>query len=339
MSAVATTTDRRAADAAKVHRSLFGYLGTKAVLAAVELGVFDALEQAPGTAEEVGARVGLAERPARVLLLALLGEQLVQCENGRYRNDPAASAYLVSGKPDYIGALAAHQNAHFAKFARLTESLRDNRPLETPKDYYLTKAFGSYNQDWAERLASVTIATHSLMGDLSAHAPLAGHRHLVDLGCGSCVYSIEFARANPDLRITAVDNGPVADIGRRAVAEAGLSDRVTVQPGDIFNDSFPECDAVLLSNVMQGFERERARKLIKHIGGWLPEGGELLIHTHLPTSSRFTYEFGLILMVNNPEGGEPHDEAITRGWLAGAGFKEVSVEQVSEIFTLVRARK
>ena len=319
-----------------------GYLGTKALLAGVELGVFDALEQGPGTAEDIAARTRLPERSTRALLTALEGERLVHSEAGVYRNDSAASTFLVSSSSDNVISLVEHQNAHFAKFVRLTESLRENRPLQVPDDYYLNKPFGSDRSgytDWADRLVRVMSTSNKLFGRLGPKVPLDGHRHLVDLGCGPCMYTIDFATAHPHLRFTAVDNGPVAERGRRNVEAAGLGDRVDVRAGDIFNDAFPECDCALLSNTLQGFGREKARRLIHHIGSWLPKGGELLVHGHLPLEAPFTYQFGLILMVNNSEGGEPHSEELMRTWFAEAGFTRVDIVPVASIFTLARARK
>ena len=55
----------------------FSAIYMKALFSALELGVFNALEEQPATAEELGQRLGLAPRPSRLLLLALLGEGIV----------------------------------------------------------------------------------------------------------------------------------------------------------------------------------------------------------------------------------------------------------------------
>ena len=79
-----------------------------------------------------------------------------------------------------------------------------------------------------------------------------------------------------------------------------------MRPANIFKDAFADCDVALLSHVIQGFERDRARELINHIYGWLPSGAELLLHTHLPERAQtpFPFLFGLILQINNTQGGE-----------------------------------
>lgn len=325
-------------DAVRIHRVMFGYLSSRALFSALELGVFDALEQRPATAEELGERLRLAPRPSRLLLLALQGEGIVDRVGDVYHNSPAASRYLVSSSGDYMGALAEHQAAHFAKFSHLTRALKDNAPvkMEVQGDH---PAFGG-----PERFARVTRTAALMMmaSGLAKRAPLGGNRHLVDLGCGSGVYSIALATEHPGLRITAVDRPSVSELAREEVAKAGLSDRIEVVSADIFEATFGEGDVAMLSNVAEGFEPRRARALIEHVYRWLPDGGELLFHSHMweHAGTPFPYTVGLILVVNNGMGGEPYGEAATRQWLQEAGFSVVEpAVPVSPISALIRAVK
>lgn len=320
----------------RLHSIMFGYLSSKALFSALELGVFDALEKQPATAEELAGRLGIPQRPARVLLTALLGDWLVERDGtGTFTNAAVASRHLVSGAPDFLGALAAHQDGHFDRFRGLTESLRTDAPIGTGPGEH--PAFGG-----PEKFAAVTRAASLMMaGGLVAGTPLKGHRHLADLGCGSGTYTIALAKANPELRITAVDRPSVCELARRNIEAAGLSDRVTVQPGDIFADTFPDADVALLSNVVEGFAPERAQALLKHVHGWLPADGELLLHAHMWEHGQtpFPYLIGLILLVNNTMGGEPYGAEVTRQWLSDVGFSDVSISPVSPISAVARARK
>lgn len=326
-------------DAVRLHRLMTGYLASKALFSAIELGVFDVLEKGPMTAEELGEQIGLAGRPARTLLLALLGEKLVHREDDIYRNEPIASAFLVSTSPQYMGALFAHQGTHYEKLAQLTDSLKQDKPVRTGDNY--SGAFGD-DKAWARRWAEITRASSLLMAEnLAGRVDTAGRQHLVDLGCASCAYSIALAKAHPGLRITAVDQPAVAEVAAEFVAAEGLSEQVTVRPSNIFADTFPDCDTALLSHVIQGFERDRARGLINHVYQWLPPGGRLLLHTHLPEQAEttFPYLFGLILQINNTQGGEAHGQELTCQWLREAGFKDLKITAVSPISALISAIK
>jgi len=324
----------------RLHRLMTGYLSSKALFTAVSLNVFDVLAAGDATAEEVAGKLGLPPRSARVLLLALQGEGLVVRLGDRYHNAPVATEFLVSTSPRYMGALARHQDAHYAKLVQLEEALRTGAPVQLGQQY--TGEFNAGPQAWARRWAEVFRASSQLMAeDLAAAVDLTGRRRLVDLGCASCAYSMALARANPTLAVTAVDQPAVAEVAAEFVAEAGLADAVAVRPGNIFTDRFDDCDVALLSHVIQGFDRERARALLAHVYDWLPEGGLLVLHSHLPERAGlpFPYQFGLILLINNTQGGEPHDQALTEEWLRDIGFRQVRVRDVSPISAVVEATK
>ncbi len=331
-------------DLVHLHRLVTSFISSQAIFAGLELGVFDALAERPGTAEEVARRLGLGERAARALLLALLGDHVLARESERYANTPLASTFLVRTSPSFYGAFTSHQSSHFEKFSKLTEALRNNGPLAAHP--VVPGKDGKPPQGPPEavvRLWARASDASAMMqaDDLAAKARLKDRRHLADLGCGGGAYSVALALANPHLRITAVEQPALGAIAEERFAAAGLSDRIRVRPADIFADEFPECDAALLSHVLDGYSRERCQALIGHIHSWLPEGGELLLHAHFPSRSTvpFPYQLGLILVVNNPHGGEVHDEALTCRWLEEAGFTLTEVTAASPISSLVRATR
>ncbi|MBK3639037.1 SAM-dependent methyltransferase, partial [Streptomyces sp. MBT97] len=82
-----------------VMRLINGYWNTGVIGAAATHRVFTHLENGAGTAEEIAALAEISERGAQSLLDGLVSVELVALEDGRYRNTPAASAFLVEGKP------------------------------------------------------------------------------------------------------------------------------------------------------------------------------------------------------------------------------------------------
>lgn len=323
---------------AALHRLMTAYLSSKAVFSALELKVFDALDDGPRTAEQLAPMLQLAERPMRMLLMALDGLKLVRNGTGGYQNKRIASTFLVSTSAQYLGAFAAHQDAHFAKFSRIIEAFRTNRPVAVEEDNSSAPdSTDARARKWAE---AFYVSAQMQNEQLAAKAPVAGRRRLADLGCGSAAYSIALARANPDLAITAIDQAPVIKFAAEYVAAAGLTEQIATRPGNIFTESFPGCDVALLSHVLDGYGAEKASSLIAHVYEWLPEGGDLLLHGHFPARGKtaFPYTMGLILLANTP-GGEVHDEATARGWLEQAGFRDVRSKQVSSISGLIYGRK
>jgi precorrin-6B methylase 2 len=331
-------------DSSRVHGILTAYLQSKAVFTALDLGVFENLEQRPHTIGELAGLLGLQHRPTRALLVALTGLDLVRREGDSYSNTPEASRYLVAGRPEFMGGFAEHQDKHFGHFDKLIEAVRENASLNQrvlKQGYRDQGAAAGEGREGTARLIQAMRVSSRLQADrLAEVAPLEGTESIIDLGCGSGDYSIALARHNPGLRVTSLDYPAVCDLVRTNVKEAGVGDQVTVQPADIMNDSWPETGTVLLSHVLDGYGPERAAHLIKRIHAHLPEGGRLLVHAHMPSlaTGLFPYMFGLILLVNTEE-GEVRDSEDILGWVREAGFRSVETSNVSLLSGLVVATK
>ncbi len=320
------------------------YLQSKAVFVAVEIGLFDALEKNSHTIEELAAELGIERRPTRALLFALHGLRLVSRDGVRYQNSEESSRFLVTGKPEYMGGFAKHQDSHFGHFTKLTDALRTNTSLtkRVLKEGYSNQgAAAGEGRDGTDRLIQAMRVSSRLQADLLADTiPLSGVSRLLDLGCGSGDYSVAVARKYPDIRITAMDYPAVCELAGRNVAQAGVGDIVDVRPNDIFRDPWPECDAILLSHVLDGYGPAQAAKIIRKIYSALPTGGKLLVHGHMPSLATgvFPYLFGLILLGNTAE-GEVRDVEDIVGWVHDAGFRDIQTCTVSLLSGLLTAYK
>lgn len=329
----------------RLHQLITSYLGAKAVFSALELGVFEALAERPDTIEGLAERLGLEARPTRILLKALYGLHLVEQEGGVFRNSTETDRYLVRRSPTNMVDLALHQNRHFNHFAQFTEALRENRSItgRVKKDTYANQGAGAgEGLEEARRFARAAHGSAVLQAELLvARYPLSGPLRVADLGCGSCAYSIAYAKTNPELRVIAVDFPPICEVAREYAEQAGVADRFEFRPGDMFQDALPaDCDVVLLSHVLDGYAEARARTLLQRIGQCVRPGTKLLIHSHLPSRTKVAYPYllNLILFANTDE-GEVHDEPEISSWLADAGFQEIEGLDVSSISGLVVCRK
>src|SRR5262249_37888894 len=83
----------------------FGFEASKALLCAVELGVFGALAAGPLDAQTLSRRVGLPPRGALDFLDTLVSIGMLVREGGRYSNTPSTNLFLDPAKPSYVGAM------------------------------------------------------------------------------------------------------------------------------------------------------------------------------------------------------------------------------------------
>src|SRR5271169_5808428 len=81
----------------------FAYAPPIMISAAVELGLFDALDSGPKTLAELLTVVRASERGLWMLINALAGFEFLSKDGDRYSLTPESDAFLVSSKTAYYG--------------------------------------------------------------------------------------------------------------------------------------------------------------------------------------------------------------------------------------------
>lgn len=320
-----------------------GFWISRTVMAAVELGVFEVLgdDAAPGglTLEEAQAALGLAARPARALLDTCLASRLLEKAGGRYRNSPLAARYLEAGSEYSLRNYVLDERWCWPAWGRLEDALRADQQL-LPED---AEGYHAFPEDFFLDF----LHGHSLaMGErLAAAVDLGGATRLMDVGGGSGAVSIALCRAFPRLGAVVVDQPPVAARAAVHVEDAGLADRITTWPANLFEDGLPPgCDVAVLANVLHDFSPERARAILDRVHAALPDAGRLLILEIVPDDDRrgppLSVAFSVAMIVNTA-GGDAHTVRQYREWLAGAGFGDITVTPVPGrmVTTVIEAAK
>jgi SAM-dependent methyltransferase len=252
-----------------------------ALAAAVRLGLFDALASGPLEVAALCARLDARERPLRSLLAALVAMKLLDQSGGAVRLAPEAADYLVRGKPGWLGGLIDLEIEHFLDPRLLLDAMRrDDASVYGGED-----PWEAHEAD-PERARRFTAAMHSVSerpaAGLAEVVDFSRVSRLLDVGGGSGALSLAIARAWPNVRCTIWDLPVVCGIAREYAAAAGLAERVTAEPGDMFRDPFPSGhDAVLFSQILHDWAEERWPGLLAKAAAALPEGGLLLVHEKL----------------------------------------------------------
>jgi SAM-dependent methyltransferase len=265
-----------------------GSYGTEILVAAVaHFGVFARLEAGPLTFGELGASLGLQERPLNVLLTALRAMGAITRDgDGKFAVADAAREHLLRSSPHFVGdyfSLAADSPG----VLELVSRLRANRPKGSDGD---DAGVGFIHRDGIKSaMNSEGLARHftlALAGRAKNVAPvlagnltLSGATKLVDVGGGTGIYSIALLRKNPALRAVVWDRPEVLRVAAEFAAESGVADRLELVPGDLFASPFPAgADVVLLSNILHDWDVPECRKIVRRCAEALPSGGRLLIH-------------------------------------------------------------
>jgi ubiquinone/menaquinone biosynthesis C-methylase UbiE len=316
----------------------FGFMGSKALFAALHYGVFTELAEGPQEAEALAEACGLPPERARTLLTALASLGLVSVEDGRFANAPAAEAFLVRGaKYDFGDYLRLQVDRQMYRLLDQIEPALANRLPE--------EATGSY-ADWFSDPEQARIYSESQHAGslgpargLAKLADLSKARRLLDVGGGTGAYAITLCEAWPELTATVVDFPNVAALGRRYVDEAKLSNRIRYIEGNALETPWPEGqDAVLMSYLFSGVPGEAHDRLIADAWRVLEPGGTVMIHDFIVEAERTGPKLAALWQLQHTA-FTPEARSLDDAWLAGAlraaGFEDVTVQPMIPGMTML----
>ncbi|MBN7784081.1 methyltransferase domain-containing protein [Ponticoccus gilvus] len=321
----------------------FGFMGSKALFAALEVGVFTELSRQPSTAAQLAERTAVDADRAETLLTALAGLGLVVGEAGTYSNAPAAEAFLVKGAKhdfgDYLRLQVGRQM--YGLLDQIDHALTDRLPED---------ATGSYAEWFSDPEQARLYSRSQHAGSLGParqvlrRVDLSGARRLLDLGGGTGAFAITLCADNPGLTATIVDFPNVAALGRDYLAEAGLSDRITYVEGNALDCDWPgDQDVVLMSYLFSGVPGEAHAGLLRQAFESLAPGGRLLLHDFVVRADRSGPKLAALWQLQHTA-FTPRARSLDAGWLAealaGAGFTGVEIDDlIPEMTMLATAHK
>lgn len=310
----------------------FGFWGSKALLSAVELGLFTELARGgPRDAAALAGCLGLHARGARDFLDALVALGMLQREEGGYDNTPATRLYLDRGAPGYLGGILEMANARLYPFwGSLTEALRTGAPQNEVK--HGRDLFDELYAD-PERLqgfaAAMTALSLAPARAMATAFPWERHRSVIDIGCAEGGLPAQIALAHPHLAAGGFDLPALRPLFEAHAAAQGLAGRLAFHAGDFFADPLPQADVLVMGHVLHDWDLERKMLLVRKAHAALPPGGALIVYEALIDDDRRANAFGLLMSLNmliETPGGFDFTAADCIGWMREAGFRETSVQ-------------
>ena len=307
---------------------------------AVKVGLFECLAGGSKTIEQLSRELGCPVRSLERLVIAAHAMRLLEREGSQYRNGKPAARTLVTGQPGYVGNWIRLTSQWFKPWSHLEQAVRSGENVEDPSLHL--GATPEYNRDFIRGMHDYA---NSRGRDLLRYLDLSGVRRLIDVGGGPGTYSIIFARKHPELTCTVFDLPEVVKIAGEYVAEAGLQDRVKLQPGDYTKNEFgADFDLAFLSDMLQQEDPDTALTVLEKAFRALKPGGRIVIQAMFLKDDNSGPEWPalhnlMLLLISR------HGKALTMAetiqWLERAGF--VGVERVPMSFynanSLIVARK
>jgi 3-hydroxy-5-methyl-1-naphthoate 3-O-methyltransferase len=307
----------------------WGYAPPIIIRAAVHYHIFDNLDKSEKTASELADAAGVPLRGVRAIANALVGISLLAKDaKGRYSLTPESAAFLVSGKPSFLGRLIWHTTVQILpRWSKLEEAVEHGEPVGGVNHQ---EGGVEFFQQFVEDLFPLSYpAAQALAAELKL-AESASPMSVLDLAAGSGVWSIALAQASPKVAVTAVDWPGVLEVTQRMTARFGVADRYTFVAGDLGLADFGRGHNVAtLGHILHSEGETRSRELLKKTFGALAPGGTIAIQEFLVDEQRMSNTMGLLFAVNMlvaTDDGDTFSFEEIATWLREAGF--VGVRQL-----------
>jgi predicted O-methyltransferase YrrM len=314
------------------------FMESRILLSGAELNLFSILSPAPLSAQEVASQIGADLRALTVLLDALSAMGLLVKQRGTYQCANPVSPFLSEDGPNTVLPMVLHAAHLWHRWSGLTDAVRSTI---VSKD--AAKSFRS-TEDLRAFIGAMDVIAAPRALEIVAAVNPGSSKTLLDVGGASGTYTIAFLQAVPEMKATLFDKPEVVEMARERLSKAGVLNRVTLIPGDFYQDEFPYGhDLAFVSAIIHQNSLEQNLDLFNKVFRSLNRGGRIIIRDHVMEPDRIHPRDGAIFAVNmllgTPGGSTYKYEEIKTG-LSQAGFTGIRLLKKGEhMDALVEALK
>lgn len=293
---------------------------SRILLTACELDIFSVIDAKHHTAKEIAYELNTDERATDRLLAGLCLIDLVDKKDDKYYNTDSSSQFLVKKSKDYLGDMK-HFSQLWDTWGHLTEviykgSAIANKPISDKSPEWIETYIGSIHSSYKHEAKEVL-----------SYVKLNNVSKILDLGCGSGLFTIEFLKTNPDFVMTSIDYNEVLVQTKKNLIIEGFDNKVELIGGDILkmqlNDKY---DLIFISFVLDEYSVWDNIKIMTNCYRALNKGGRLIIHDNIINDNRISPENSVLYSINmilNTEKGDTYTETDFWIMLRESGFHEI----------------
>lgn len=229
---------------------------------AMEIGIFKYLSQNTGDGKKIAGDLGLQEKPLEHFMSCLQAIGLADKTKGEY-HATSAMAFLTGNYSDLSDSYWEH----------LTAYLKTGTPLVAMDDVNHSE------QQYVQQVKALEWMMKPSAMFWAKAVPLVENAQIIDIGCGSGVWSHTMLAQNTSAKSTCLDWQGVLNICETSANTLGIADRVTFQAGNYHETEFEadKYDLAILANVAHLESREGMMAVLTKVKSALKPNGKLAI--------------------------------------------------------------
>ena len=303
----------------KIMEIAMGYTLPRSLHVAAELGIADALEDAPRSVEDLAAATGTHAGALNRVMRLLAAHGVFEARDGGYAHT-AASRLLRSDHPQSMRPLVRLQGipALWSIWGHLDHSVRTGGSaahLALPEGYW--GHFAAHREDRRIFDDAMKMKVGGQIAGILGAYDFSPFRSIADIGGGQGHLLQAILEATPGAQGVLFDLPEVIEH-----ATAAASGRLRLQAGSFFEDALPVCDAYLLTQVIHNWSDEESARILAAIRRSAPTGAKLLLIEWLipgDGSPNWTLFVDLIMLAEFT--GRERTETEFKELLGTAGFR------------------
>jgi C-methyltransferase len=296
---------------------------------AIQLQVFDHVAAGEQEVGSLSQAMGVDPQALQILLDALVPLGFLERRARGYRLTPVSAEFLVSSRPTYLGTLAA-------------EILGDPILYDLYANYRRVVT-GDYQRDpWQYRTGSNETVDRLVRQLFTLGYPLAqamadhlgwtpgqpAALRLLDVGCGSAVYSLVALTRLPQAQLTVQDWPRILPAAQEFATQLGVEGRVQTLAGDMRTIDFGgPYDVVFLGHILHNYTEATDRELLRKCFGVVAPGGMVIVVEFLaePAEPASTFAWLFSTMMYGAQGTRSFAAAEIQQMLIDCGASRTEV--------------
>lgn len=283
---------------------------------------------------EIVNLLDIQEQPARILLLGLVSsELLVRDDEGFYANTPTAEMALTAHSPqNVISYVKLQHHVMYKGMFHFYDSIKEYSNVglkefdgDEPTLYQRLSHDPEVKQIFQDAMQELSVHANQ---DLVENVDFSDIKSLVDVGGGNGYNAIQLVKNFEGLHAAVFDLPTVCPITEQKINESGVQNRLSVIPGNCFEDEFPSgADCFIFCHFCTIWSKDENQFLFEKAYRALPANGKIVIFNMMQNNDEtgpLTAALGSGYFLAIATGkGMLYTWAEYEEWMKASGFRDI----------------